>query len=320
MQSLDTSLTEEEFISRIPDFLCRARSISSPGISKFVVSAAGYGVDGSIYLGANLEFPALGLDSCVHAEEFVVSSALNRGGLSLCCLAISAFPCGHCRQILAEVDGSEHLKVYVMQNLQEECCAESAHLDSCLRTESRKKPACAQAQVLGPFSMLDLLPHAFGPLQLGNSHRLLSAQPWSLVLQSPGDADLSSLISLALDFANRSYSVSPLSPPADLSIYTILHAYPEHCSPYPVAPSIQSLLAPPALTPLSTRRRSAGSPTQAARRRWRSARHAAGRLPAHMPSALPSTRPSPRGRCCPSAPRGGARATASDVGCLPFGC
>ncbi len=214
MQDLDSSdssppLTEEEFILRIPEFLGRARIISSPDISNFVVSAAGYGIDGSVYLGANLEFPALGLDSCIHAEEFVVSSALNKGGQRLVCLAISAFPCGHCRQILSELDGSEHLKVYVLQFPPRHCCSETGNHDSCLRTESTRSSPCPEAQLLGPFSMQDLLPHAFGPLQLGNSQRLLSAQSWCLALQSPCDADLSSLAALAVDFANRSYSVSP---------------------------------------------------------------------------------------------------------------
>jgi homodimeric cytidine deaminase len=233
MQDLDSSLTEEEFINRIPDFLARARTISSPAISKFVVSAAGYGIDGSIYLGANLEFPALGLDSCIHAEEFVVSSAVNRGGRRLLCLAISAFPCGHCRQILAELDGSEHLKVYVMQFLSSSCCSDTAIPDPCHRTNSKESLPCPEPHVLGPFSMQDLLPHAFGPLQLGNSQRLLSTQSWSLALQSPCDADLSSLASLAVDFANRSYSVRspPPPPPSDSAAQSSAPADPQPPSP-----------------------------------------------------------------------------------------
>jgi homodimeric cytidine deaminase len=248
MQDLDLSLTEQEFITKIPELLSRASTISSPVISNFVVSAAGYGIDGSIYLGANMEFPAMGLDACIHAEEFVVSSAVNRNGLRLLCLAISAFPCGHCRQILAELDGSEHLKVYVMQPLPKNCCSDTIIPDACLRTESKKSLPCLEAQVLGPFSMQDLLPHAFGPLQLGNSQRLLSAQPCCLTLQSPCDADLSSLASLAVDFANRSYSVSPphrplifRSSPARLPIPSLFPHMTLHRREHPAGAAIQAI-------------------------------------------------------------------------------
>ena len=181
----DRSVTSnEEFVSRIPELLSRARSYSRPEISKFTVSAAGYGASGTVYLGANLEFPSVGIGLCAttHAEEFVVCSAVNKGERALKCLAVSEFPCGHCRQLLAELDGTDKLKIYVLQS----------------------------SSVVGPFSIFDLLPHSFGPRQLGNTFHPFSIPPWQLVLQNQEDcpSDFSSLAELALDFANRSYSVS----------------------------------------------------------------------------------------------------------------
>ena len=201
---MEQQVREDEFISRIPDLLENARKFARPEISKFIVTAAGLGASGRVYLGANIEFPCMGLYSAIHAEEFVICSAVNGGEKALSCLAISNFPCGHCRQSLGELDGSENLKIYVLHKDSAgslNTCQASTHSGPDLRTADK---------FLGPFSMRDLLPYAFGPLQLGNPSRLFSTQEWDLVLQPPDgyDSNLSSLVVLALEHANRSYSVS----------------------------------------------------------------------------------------------------------------
>jgi homodimeric cytidine deaminase len=200
---MELLVREDEFISRIPDLLSNARSFARPEVSNFIVSAAGLGASGRVYLGANIEFSSMELYSTIHAEEFVICSALNGGERALICIAISHFPCGHCRQILGELEDSEHLKIYVHHR-------DSAGSLDTGQTDAPLEPDLSTDSVLGPFSMRELLPYAFGPLQLGNLSRLFSTQDWSLVLQSPDDhdSDLSSLVVLALEHANRSYSVS----------------------------------------------------------------------------------------------------------------
>ena len=195
-------LTEQEFFSRIPEFLENARLIARPQISKFIVSAAGLGASGRVYLGANIEFPSMGLYSAIHAEEFVICSARNNGELALRSLAISHFPCGHCRQILGELDESENLNIYVLQT---ESAGNSGTVNASTSSGHR-----TIGSVLGPLSMSELLPYSFGPVQLGNICRPFSTQEWNLVLQNPDDhpTALSSLVNLAVDSANRSYSVS----------------------------------------------------------------------------------------------------------------
>ena len=63
----------------------------------------GLGASGRLYVGVNLEFPCLPLHNSVHAEQFLVVNALQHGELELVKLAVSAAPCGHCRQFLSEL-------------------------------------------------------------------------------------------------------------------------------------------------------------------------------------------------------------------------
>ncbi len=65
--------------------------------------AAGVGVSGSIYIGVNLEFPGAPLNNSVHAEQFLAVNCIAHGERGLDMLAVSAAPCGHCRQFYAEL-------------------------------------------------------------------------------------------------------------------------------------------------------------------------------------------------------------------------
>lgn len=61
------------------------------------------GASGAVYVGVNLEFPGAPLNNSVHAEQFLVINCLHAGEASLRMLAVSAAPCGHCRQFYAEL-------------------------------------------------------------------------------------------------------------------------------------------------------------------------------------------------------------------------
>jgi len=69
----------------------------------FGCRAAGIGGSGTLYVGCNLEFANLPLYNSVHAEQFFLVNALHNGETSIEKLAISAAPCGHCRQFFSEL-------------------------------------------------------------------------------------------------------------------------------------------------------------------------------------------------------------------------
>lgn len=65
--------------------------------------AVGLGASGALYVGVNLEFARLPLYNSVHAEQFLLVNALHHGERAIQRLAISAAPCGHCRQFYSEL-------------------------------------------------------------------------------------------------------------------------------------------------------------------------------------------------------------------------
>ncbi|KAG1668590.1 hypothetical protein FOA52_007325 [Chlamydomonas sp. UWO 241] len=84
-----------------------ASMLARPPVSGYHVGAAGVGSSGSVYVGVNLEFRGTGLNNSVHAEQFLVVNCLHHGEASLRMLAVSAAPCGHCRQFYSELVGSD---------------------------------------------------------------------------------------------------------------------------------------------------------------------------------------------------------------------
>ena len=84
-------------------------------ISHFKCSAAGLAMSGAIYLGTNLEFDGEALRLCetVHAEQFVIANAVQHGERALSALAVTAMPCGHCRQFMQELGGAAALRIVV---------------------------------------------------------------------------------------------------------------------------------------------------------------------------------------------------------------
>lgn len=119
-----------------------AQSYARPPISNYKVGAAALGKSGNIYLGVNLEFLGIPLNEAIHSEQFVITNARNHGETGIVAIALSAAPCGHCRQFLNEMAGSENLRI------------------------------------LTPFSdqlfLSALLPHSFGPNDLGLVGNLLA--------------------------------------------------------------------------------------------------------------------------------------------------
>ena len=82
----------------------------------FLCSAVARGASGRVYLGCNIELPNLPLNACIHAEQCLVTNLLLHGESSAETLAVSAAPCGHCRQFLAEL-------VCAVRACAQPCCA-----------------------------------------------------------------------------------------------------------------------------------------------------------------------------------------------------
>lgn len=145
------------------------KEMARPPISEYKVGAVGRGVSGNLYMGVNLEFGKQALQQTTHGEQFVVQNAFANGESQLESLAISAAPCGHCRQFLNELTGAKGLEILVPE---------------------------APKEVL-PL----LLPHDFGPQDLGVNAAVLSRQNHNLTIEGADD-----LTQKALGAANRSYS------------------------------------------------------------------------------------------------------------------
>ena len=128
-------LQKEENISKkalLSALLPLAKTFARPVISKFYVGAIAEGESGDIYLGANLEFPFSTLNQTVHAEQAALTLLLSHEE-KVKSLAITAAPCGHCRQFMAEL----------------------WHTDFFIYADGEKT------------SLADLLPQKFGPKDLG---------------------------------------------------------------------------------------------------------------------------------------------------------
>eukprot|EP00850_Spirogloea_muscicola_P018420 SM000168S02619 [mRNA] locus=s168:213011:214888:+ [translate_table: standard] len=148
-------LSEEELLTSL---VVPVRALALAPISRFHVGAVALGVSGRVFAGVNLEFPGLPLHHSVHAEQFLVANAAQHGERQLCLIAVSAAPCGHCRQFLQELRKAGELPILIADG------------------------GAAEVSMLK-----DLLPHRFGPHDLleDDFPLLLEPQSHSLELSLP---------------------------------------------------------------------------------------------------------------------------------------
>jgi cytidine deaminase len=90
-----------------------AQSYARPAVSGFRVGAVVRGTSGTIYLGANIEFRGECLGQTVHAEQAALSNAFMHDEPGIEAIAVSAAPCGHCRQFLYEFAGGRDIEILV---------------------------------------------------------------------------------------------------------------------------------------------------------------------------------------------------------------
>ncbi|CAB1055336.1 Cytidine deaminase (EC [Olavius sp. associated proteobacterium Delta 1] len=149
MESLNIS-TED----LMPRLLPIARLYSATAISDFQVGAvakAGMSENANsiaLFLGANIEFPAQALTQTIHAEQSAVINAWLQGAKQIDAIAVTATPCGYCRQFLYELAGSQNLKVILHNQINGKT---------------------------GRHNLSDFLPEAFGPHELGSATGLMAS-------------------------------------------------------------------------------------------------------------------------------------------------
>ena len=102
-----------------------------------------------LYLGANIEFRRLPLNESVHAEQTATMNAWMQGATRIHAMAVSAAPCGHCRQFLHELERSDSLEIITP-------------------TEGK--------QDFSRMSLPKLLPMAFGPRDLNQGSGLMASE------------------------------------------------------------------------------------------------------------------------------------------------
>lgn len=82
-------------------------------ISDFRVGSAGVTKSGEVFLGVNLEFVGASFAQTVHSEQFLISLSRTFSDSPLVKMAVSAPPCGHCRQFAAEFDPHGELELLI---------------------------------------------------------------------------------------------------------------------------------------------------------------------------------------------------------------
>ena len=156
-----------------------AASYAVAPISGFQVGAVvrGCGTDlippGVLYLGANMEFEGEGLVLGVHAEQAAIANAWMHDEERVDVIAVSSAPCGCCRQFLSELHFFEDLQLVLPGQL-------------------------------GPTPVAHLLPHSFGPQDLGVEGGLMRAVEPVGALRVDGEQ--SELLSAARSAAESSYA------------------------------------------------------------------------------------------------------------------
>jgi cytidine deaminase len=147
-------------------------------ISEFHVGAVVRSLGSELYLGANFEISGLPLNQTIHAEQAAIMNAWHQGAKKILSIAVSAAPCGHCRQFLYELDQNQELTII---------------------TPARENQKYHTEKLTG------LLPKAFGPSDLKMKSGLTASpeNPIKLRLETTSEDPL---ILGALKAAERSYA------------------------------------------------------------------------------------------------------------------
>lgn len=190
-----------------------AQTMARAPISHFHVGAVGRAQEtGDLLLGANVEFPSGVPGDTIHAEQFLFSRAFHLG-LTIERMAVSARPCGHCRQFMNEFAGGAGLAILDPE--------------------------------FGPLDLTDLLPLGFGPRDLG---RPWAERRWRFALEPAEDLGLTEPVALdalitAGELSHTPYSGAPTAVALRLSGGTVITGSAIESAAYnPGLPPLQAAL------------------------------------------------------------------------------
>jgi cytidine deaminase len=148
-----------------------AQCYAVPPVSDYPVGVVAQGTTGNVYFGANMEYKGTALSFTVHGEQSATTNAWLNREQGLTAIAISAAPCGYCRQFLYEITTAAKLQVLLTGQ---------------------------------PSQLLTaLIPEAFGPNDLGVTAALMSPANNGLTLDPP---PTDPVVQAALAAANASYA------------------------------------------------------------------------------------------------------------------
>jgi len=155
--------------------LALARTYSRAPISNYHVGAVARGLSGSLYLGMNLEIPGHSLGFSVHGEQSALSNAYMHGETGVAAIAVTAAPCGHCRQFMNEMSPTGEIEILV--------------------------------EAKAPMKLSSLLPMAFGPRDLGFQNGAFPVKETKLsIAQKKGDDEVSVAALAAAEHSYAPYS------------------------------------------------------------------------------------------------------------------
>ena len=186
---IDLDLSIESLMLQL---LPLAAEYSVAPISSYLVGAIVLGCNknsagwSNLYFGANIEFDGQALTHSVHAEQAAIANAWLHGETTVSKLAVSAAPCGHCRQFLHEVVGNVKLPILIPAD---------PKTNNFINNEGKVKS----------LDLATLLPDAFSPSDLGCNMLMMQASDPQINLKLENQTD-DHLINLALETAQLSYA------------------------------------------------------------------------------------------------------------------
>jgi cytidine deaminase len=162
----------------VGSLLARAAQFARPPISNFHVGAVARGSSGKLYFGANVEFAGEALSFTVHAEQSAVANAWMSGEEGIDLIAVTAAPCGYCRQFLNELTTADRLTIQLPN---------------------------------GSFTLAELLPNAFGPRDLGIEGGLLQRDNHGLTIGTDDELARKALVAANMSYAPYSKSYAGIA-------------------------------------------------------------------------------------------------------------
>ena len=164
-------LAVAKLYARVPISLFQVGAIAKARLSN-------YSDEFALFIGANTEFTGQALSQTIHAEQAAVVNAWQQGAVRIDAIAVSAAPCGRCRQFLYELETRHSLTVIL------------------------QKP---DGDGYTTIQLPDLLPQPFGPQDLSVKAGLISSSGYlpKLNLKTLFDDPL---VLKALSAAERTYA------------------------------------------------------------------------------------------------------------------